>query len=176
MSTAVSVANIWPSTKRRADVKLAEEAALRLLAEYDVVNPPVNPVQIARRTGVEVTFVSFEGEDAKDISGFYDYEERKIFVNRDEPALRQTFTVAHELGHKILHPDWVATDDYKVYRRNNQALDEHEVEANAFAANLLMPRFMMDQFYENLSVADLSQIFAVSVPAVRTRLQYLYGF
>ena len=124
---------------------------------------------------MEVTFVSFEGEEARDISGFFDYEERRIYVNRDEPALRQTFTVAHELGHKILHPDWVATDDYRVYRRGNQVQDEHETEANAFAASLLMPRFMMDRCYE-LPVPDISQVFAVSVPAVKARLQHLYGF
>ena len=175
MSAAVNVANVWPMTKRRANVQLAEKAALDLLAQFDLQSPPVNPVSIARETGVDVAFVSFEGEDAKDISGFYDFEERKIFVNRDEPALRQTFTVAHELGHQRLHADWVATDAYRVYRRGNQVQDEHETEANTFAANLLIPRFMMDRFYE-LPVADLSQIFAVSVPAVRARLQYLYGF
>ena len=31
--------------------------------------------------------------------------ERKIVVNFSEPEYRQRFTLAHELGHAILHPD-----------------------------------------------------------------------
>ncbi len=173
MATAPTLAPARPETRRRPNFKLAQDAALGLLSQFDVQDPPVNPVLIARRTGVEVVFASFEAE-AEDVSGFYDYEERKIFVNRDEPALRQTFTVAHELGHQILHSDWVATDAYRVYRRGNQVQDEHETEANFFAANLLMPRFLMNRFYD-LPVPDLSQMFAVSVPAVKARLQTLYG-
>ena len=49
-----------------------------------------------------------------------------------------------------------------------------EQEANVFAANLLMPRKMMD-FYYTLPVEQISRLFAVSVPAVTHRLSYLYG-
>jgi hypothetical protein len=72
--------------------------------EFGVTAPPVDPVRIARGIGVTVYFVIFE-TDKQNISGFFDYEERAIFVNRDEYPLRQTFTIAHELGHKILHEE-----------------------------------------------------------------------
>ena len=57
-------------------------------------------MKLARGMGLEVVFVEFDRED-QNISGFYDAEDNTIFVNGDESPLRQTFTVAHELGHKI---------------------------------------------------------------------------
>jgi Zn-dependent peptidase ImmA (M78 family) len=98
-------------------------------------------------------------------------------MNRHEFPLRQTFTVAHELGHKVLHEEWANSEDYKVLLRtpNSQFQDFREQEANAFAAELLMPKFMMDQ-YTDLNVDQLSTLFAVSLPAVKHRLNFLYDF
>jgi Zn-dependent peptidase ImmA (M78 family) len=56
-----------------------------------------------------------------------------------------------------------------------QEQDFREKEANAFAANLLIPRFMMDRYWESISQSGLSQLFAVSVPAIKARLSFLYG-
>jgi Zn-dependent peptidase ImmA (M78 family) len=163
---------------RRPNYRRAQAEALRLLREAGIVEPPVNPIKIAKElVGVKVDFVTFTPEE-KNVSGFYDAEENAIFVNSEEYPLRQTFTVAHELGHKILHEEWAKSADYKVLLRDpEQTGDEdfREKEANAFAANLLMPRFMMDRYWEKLSVSELSQLFAVSVPAIKARLSFLYG-
>lgn len=155
----------------------AQAEALRLLDESGIVEPPVNPVKIAKEVvGMKVDFVTFAPE-SNNISGFYDPQENAIIVNREEYPLRQTFTVAHELGHKILHEEWAKTSDYKVLLRDSERAsdDFREKEANAFAANLLMPRCMMDRYWESLSLSQLSQLFAVSVPAVKARLSFLYG-
>lgn len=159
------------------DYRRAQAEALRLLNEAGIVEPPVNPIKLARDlVNVKVTFVTFDPVDSK-ISGFYDAEENAIYVNSEDPPLRQTFTVAHELGHKVLHEDWAKSADYKVFHRDPEETEQdfREKEANAFAANLLMPRFMMDRYWESLSVSELSQLFAVSVPAIKARLSFLYG-
>jgi Zn-dependent peptidase ImmA (M78 family) len=155
----------------------AQAEALRLLSESGIVDPPVNPIKIAKDVvGMKVEFVTF-APGSNNISGFYDPQENEIIVNSEEYPLRQTFTVAHELGHKILHEEWAKTSDYKVLLRDSENTDGdfREKEANAFAANLLMPRFLMDRYWENLSHSQLSQLFAVSVPAVKARLSFLYG-
>lgn len=162
---------------RRPDYARVKQTVRGLHAEFCLENPPVNPVQIAREKGVNVVFVEFSGESKNRISGFYDVEENSIYVNEDEFPLRQTFTVAHELGHALLHKDWAASDDYRVlYRDSNyDGNDHHEKEANAFAAHLLVPRFMLDNYWEDNSVESLSRLFAVSVPMIKNRLSFEYG-
>ncbi len=159
-----------------ADYAKARQAAVSLLDRMGITEPPVDPVSVAEFVGVKVYFVEFTGESDAKISGYYDCEEGSIMVNKHEFPLRQTFTVAHELGHKILHEEWAKSDNYKVLLRDPFARESSPVEqeANFFAANLLMPKSMMDEYYL-LPPHEISEIFAVSVPAVKARLQSLYG-
>lgn len=160
----------------RPNYRKAEQEARRILDEMGIAAPPVNPVQIAESLGVSVVFATFSGK-SRGVSGFFDCEENAIFVNEEEVPLRQTFTVAHELGHSVLHGEWARSAEYQVLWRdtNRQHQDFREKEANAFAANLLMPRDFMDRYWDTLSVAQLSRLFAVSVPAMKNRLSHLYG-
>jgi len=91
------------------DYKFVKREASNLLSRYGLVEPPINPVDIARGEGIDVNFVKFKGKFS-DVSGFYDPQENVIFVNKEEFPLRQTFTIAHELGHAKLHADWVNSD------------------------------------------------------------------
>jgi Zn-dependent peptidase ImmA (M78 family) len=148
----------------------------RLHDEFSVVTPPVDPRLIAEGLGVDVSFVKFSAASSS-ISGFFDCDEGTIFVNKNESPLRQTFTIAHELGHKVLHEEWAKSSDYRVLLRDQDySGDEvHEKEANAFAAHLLVPRWLLDRYWRNLSVEQLSRLFAVSVPMVKNRLKFEYG-
>ncbi|WP_081738759.1 ImmA/IrrE family metallo-endopeptidase [Mesorhizobium ciceri] len=148
----------------------------RIHEEFSIIEPPVNPVDIARHLGVTVSFVEF-ADGHKSISGFYDCEDNAIYVNSEEFPLRQTFTVAHELGHKVLHAEWARSADYKVLMRDSDysGNEPHEKEANAFAGNLLVPRAMLDRYWKTISVEGLSKLFAVSVPMIKFRLSLEYG-
>jgi Zn-dependent peptidase ImmA (M78 family) len=159
----------------RPDYRNAERQAIKLLNTAGIFEPPVNPVEVARDIGVRVSFVSFSGE-SEGVSGLYDPAKNTIYVNDEDAGVRQTFTVAHELGHKILHDEWARSEAYKVLWRDprKQGKDRFEQEANAFAANLLMPKQMMDRF-KQYPLGVVARIFAVSEDAARFRLQYLYG-
>jgi Zn-dependent peptidase ImmA (M78 family) len=145
-------------------------------SDFKVTEPPVDPVKIARALGVTVYFVTFEWEK-QNVSGFFDCDERAIFVNKDEYPLRQTFTIAHELGHKVLHEEWAKSAEYKVLLRDQDGNsdDLREKEANAFAANLLVPRFLLDRYWNKLTSEQLSRLFAVSVSMIKHRLAFEYG-
>ena len=91
---------LYPVHQERPNYRRVEAEVRRLLDEYDVKHPPVDPVRIAREMGLKVVFATFGGEQAA-VSGFYDCDEDAIFVNQEEYPLRQTFTVAHELGHNM---------------------------------------------------------------------------
>jgi Zn-dependent peptidase ImmA (M78 family) len=171
-----TVLGIMAATLSRPDYARVTREVRRIHEEFGITTPPVDPVRIARGLGVTVYFVTFEN-DKKNVSGFFDCEERAIFVNKEEWPLRQTFTIAHELGHKVLHEEWAKSSEYRVLLRDQDySGDEpHEKEANAFAAQLLVPRFMLDEYWKSLTVEQLSQLFAVSVPMIRNRIAFEYG-
>ncbi|MEL7300537.1 MAG: ImmA/IrrE family metallo-endopeptidase [Pseudomonadota bacterium] len=142
--------------------------------DYAIQRPPVDPTEIAEEEDIEVVFATFSTKLA-DVSGFYDAEERAIYVNEAEHPNRQRFTLAHELGHHFLHREWAASSEYQVLLRSAPAYyDRHEVEANEFAGNLLMPKFLLDEF-RHLPIPTMAKLFAVSVPAMKYRLQKAYG-
>jgi len=160
----------------KPDYARVKREVARLHEEFGVSQPPVDPMQMARGVGVTVYFVTF-AQPKQNVSGFFDCDEGMIFVNKDEYPLRQTFTIAHELGHKILHEEWAKSSDYRVLLRDSsyQSDEPHEKEANVFAAQLLVPRFLLDKYYSWLSVEQLSRLFAVSVPLIKNRLAVEYG-
>jgi Zn-dependent peptidase ImmA (M78 family) len=88
--------------------------------------------------------------------------------------------MAHELGHKLLHSDWIQTSDYQVVFRIDSAMDMEskdyrEKEADCFADHLLVPKFMLDRYYKIASIEELSVLFAVSMPVIRNRIRTEYG-
>ncbi|MFA6116110.1 MAG: ImmA/IrrE family metallo-endopeptidase [Sphingomonas sp.] len=98
--------------------------------------------RVALTLGAEIRAL----ELADDISGvlYRDLGRRIIVVNRTHSEVRRRFTIAHELGHLALHRgDKVHVDhEFRVNLRDPRsatAENVEEVEANAFAANLLMP-------------------------------------
>lgn len=86
-----------------------------------------------------------------------------IFVNRNSPGDRVRFTMAHELGHHVLHHHEHAV----------QATETCEDEANEFAAAFLMPeRDVRHHFSASLSIEDLSALkghWRVSMQALLVR-------
>jgi len=82
-----------------------------------------------------------------------------IGVNSEHSRTRQRFTIAHELGHLLLHADEEFHIDEKrpLARRDDvssQATDAREIEANQFAAELLMPKALVGASVEALIEAD----------------------
>lgn len=98
------------------------------------------------------------------VSGFLDIEERTIYVNAKDNFQRRMFTLAHEIGHFILHKDILEKEPGKyelVYRSQTLegAPDPIEQQANCFAAHLLVPKTMLDKYYHQASIDQLSTIF-----------------
>jgi hypothetical protein len=77
-----------------------------------------------------------------EIAGLIDRQARKIAVSGRFPYLTRRFTAAHEIGHWLLHEDETMHRDLPVdgLSRPNSRRAPKEVEADFFAACLLMPR------------------------------------
>jgi Zn-dependent peptidase ImmA (M78 family) len=99
-----------------------------------------------------------------------------ITVNANEPYRRRRFTVAHECAHFLLHRSKIGdelTDD-ALYR--SKLNSREEFQANNRAAELLMPRKLMNECIRKgiVSISRLADEFEVSEPAMRVRMRYLY--
>lgn len=96
-----------------------------------------------------------------------------IFTESREPAVRQRFTAAHEIGHFDLHRDLIGTrirDNYLL--RSDGLSSRGEVEANKYAADLLMPYDLIDEAMAQgiRSPRELAKAFGVSEIAMAIRL------
>jgi Zn-dependent peptidase ImmA (M78 family) len=157
-----------------------------LLAENGIERPAVPVERLAKAAGALMEYRDFNNE----ISGLLvrQHERIVIAVAKEQPEQRQRFTIAHELGHLMLHEGIEVRVDkhFRVNLRSgasSKAEDVEEIEANAFAAELLMPRgfLLRDSKKLTLDVEDEEQISAlarryeVSRQAMTFRLINLFG-
>jgi hypothetical protein len=96
-----------------------------------------------------------------------------LWVNGDQFAPRQRFTLAHEFGHSwIGHDGRLEVDSFETLSGHTR--NPLEVQANAFAAEFLMPKAGLDQFESEPTLEDvvtLASDFGVSAPAMVIRLE-----
>ncbi|WIE54197.1 ImmA/IrrE family metallo-endopeptidase [Curtobacterium sp. MCBD17_003] len=152
---------------------VARAAAQRALDDYWDGTIPVNPARIAMDLGMNV-YRAYLAEDQSGMIRKLENEPAEIFLNANEPPLRQNFTCAHELGHWFERRSQSDEEYSFVDHRNATPNDAHEWFAEHFAANLLMPtREFITAADRGLSVAELSDYFVVSQPAIRNRLRAL---
>jgi Zn-dependent peptidase ImmA (M78 family) len=156
-----------------------------LLSENDVKEAPVPVSAIARAKGARIFFDRLEG----DMSGFLyrDASQTVIGVNTIHSKTRQNFTIAHEIGHLLLHEqEQMHVDrEFRVRLRDDvssQGSDEAEREANLFAASLLMPKEFLKKDLRKEDYVDLlddaflrgvGRKYGVSTQALVNRLKNL---
>lgn len=160
-----------------------EAEATRLLQETGQDRePPVDVGRIAEHLGAQVV----EERLDRDLSGllYRDGDQVVIGVNNSHAERRRRFTVAHEIGHMVLHKGRpLVLDHVRVNFRNatsSTATDLEEIQANAFAAELLMPGAQVMAYAraaleagrasDAALVRDLADGFDVSEQAMEYRL------
>lgn len=165
-----------PFWRDMPDYNAINAKAEGILSRYGVTQPPVPIKDIVEREGVDVQFVRFQTMSST-VEGFTKFTERRIFVNADAPVSRQTFTIAHEFGHWVLHRELFEQDAarYNVLLRTPTggafSPDPLEKEANAFAAAILMPSSMVRRVKGLVGVREMARLFAVSPEAMEFRLK-----
>lgn len=146
--------------------------AYNLLHRFGVHNPSVDVNAIAEKLGIEVNI----GEMDQGISGVIYREKGKavIGLNKDDTAERNRFTIAHEIGHFMMHRDQDLHVDSEeiLFRRTSELGDPKETAANVFAAALLMPKaFLMKESKPSLkNISKLAEKYNVSSQAMSYRL------
>lgn len=163
----------------------ARETARQMVRDLRSTEPPIDVEAIASAQGIEILRHRFDGPE----SGFALRDGNRWFIglNTQTSRRRQRFTAAHELGHLLLHEGKELIVDQAVLRidlRNHvssMGTDVEEVEANTFAAALLMPeRIVLGCAAELIRangditrdglIFELVKIFDVSAEAMGYRL------
>lgn len=161
----------------------AERIAARVLADSGAT-PPIDAAAVAKGLGITVV-----REDLpENVSGVLLAEKDPpiIAVSRADHSRRQRFSVAHELGHYLLHRSASslfvdANPTFFRDERSSQGADWQEIEANAFAAALLMPVEALRQYLrehpvdplDDTPLGQLAKAFGVSTQAMAIRLAIL---
>jgi Zn-dependent peptidase ImmA (M78 family) len=160
---------------------VVEDEVTTLLSDHNVYDAPVPLNAMIRSNNLRVQFGRFQ-PDQTAVAGFIRLSERKIYINAADAPRRQTFTIAHELGHWVLHRQLLDAHPelYRVLRRDKPVTSSSplEKEANGFAGRLLVPRSLLDRYWRRAAVrptvSALARIFSVSEEVIRTRLKFEY--
>ena len=131
--------------------------------------------EIVRKLGGTIAFMRLEEWLQHEADTIIIEGPRKFTIRllgADGP-LRQNFTIAHELGHYILHSRSGSLAPMIAGRKGSNRV---EWEANWFAASLLMPEdaFRKTAHQHGMTDLTLAGIFNVSLEAARLRKKVLH--
>jgi Zn-dependent peptidase ImmA (M78 family) len=164
---------------RKPYARAIDKRATELLRRFNVFKAPIDVEVVAKRLGAELVFDEMED----DVSGFLLREKNvaTIAVNKLHHPNRQRFTIAHECGHLYLHGDrgdrlWL--DKAYFFRDASSSGGDRlaEIQANQFAAGLLMPEELVENSIQDenkvsdLDIFRLAMWFGVSEQAMTLRL------
>jgi Zn-dependent peptidase ImmA (M78 family) len=180
---------------RQQRIKQIREKARQLFQECGITKAPVDVEKIAALKGIEIKrtqqrddISGFLLRQREDVSGFFPNQSATtvIGVNTWHHPNRQRFTIGHELGHFVLHKhNELHVDRFAVKLRSDASStgeDTEEVEANRFAAELLMPFDFLSADLNELApngeltervMQQLAKRYKVSVSAMQNRLRSL---
>ncbi len=142
--------------------------------------PENSLVQLTKAYGIDVYDVDLE-DYSNSVDGIIKYEGDEplkkpgIYINKKFPPQRKIFTLAHELGHYLLHPNQEKLRIDSFNYSEDTLESKEETEANYFAASLLVPKQKVLALLSlpGITLQDLSAYFHVSLPVIQTRLKWL---
>lgn len=162
--------------------RLANRAAQAVLNELGNPVPPIPVKKYIESKGWEIIKTELGGPDGAMLKLTYksrtkfniyvatDVEEDSPYEN-DTMEKRRFFTLAHELGHVLLHNNFLLDSSKKSELPENIA-SILEVEAHWFASRVLMPNYVFQSAID-LIPEVLAEKCAVNLTPAQKRLNYL---
>jgi Zn-dependent peptidase ImmA (M78 family) len=155
-------------------IRPIDDVIQSLITEYELT-VPVDLEGICSKMDIKIKVLDFDD----DLSGMI--TNRTIYINKNNHKNRQRFTLAHELGHFLLHKK--QDNSYKGVRFRSEHISSKEKieerEANHFASLILMPTKFIKEELEGLKelsedfIFDLAKKYKVSSIAMTIRLEKL---
>lgn len=166
--------------EKQPNYEKAKLTAIQLLSRYNVTDLPIPIVKIANDLGIDtINVINMEQFDGGHIGGFLLAEENsfKIYLNKILDKKEQTYILAHELGHYMLHKEeFIQSSDIRPFimgddvNYNKLHLLKDEIEADVFAMNFLLPeKIFMKYYLKDLSVKTMSDLFNVPIRKIKEK-------
>jgi Zn-dependent peptidase ImmA (M78 family) len=168
----------------RADPEKARKTARAIVRDFGVKGAPVPVERIIKSKNIVLQYAPLD----EDLSGMAYIKDGVgiIGINALHHPNRQRFSAAHELAHHELHEREIrkavhVDHGFRMLLRDDvssQGVEPLEIEANAFASELLMPNeFLMTalrasglDIEDDAGIEALARKFRVSASAMRYRL------
>ena len=159
--------------------------AREVLAQFEIKSSPTPVERIAKALGAQIRFAPLDQE----LSGMIHIKDDVpiIGVNSLHHPNRQRFTIAHEIGHLLLHREMITSSVHvdKAFpalmrdERSAAGTEQVEIQANQFASELLMPRSMIEAALAGVQfdidddgpMEQLAKKFRVSQQALQYRIR-----
>lgn len=181
---------------RKVQHDVIEKAALDILQQLGTTQPPVSVDEVAKHLNLELVPSKFQSDDVCGVLAVQGTN-GVIAYNSTHPRTRQRFSIAHEIGHYVMHVilgrrkagqelyvDKTNSVGVVYFRDDKSTRGEflQEIEANAFAAALLMPKNMVVaavginviDLDDESFISELAETFGVSKMAMTYRIGRLY--
>jgi len=163
-------------------MRTIEQTVENVLKKCRITKPPVPVDRIAEHYELDIRLAPYEG----DLSGALVRTDKEAFigVNSQHHPNRQRFTIAHELAHYFLHRGLRLHIDKNIWvnwrdAESSKAVQWEEIQANQFAAELLMPTAFLTRDINRSGRIDehviqfLARKYRVSPQAMDIRLNTL---
>lgn len=154
---------------------LAENVAKKLNFQ-----PGGDLFELLKRLGGRFSYQEFSGFGETDSGSLIVYGEGDFEINiaTNTSLVRDRFTIAHEIGHYVLHYLWPRQNSRQISDKMIAARygsDRSEWEANWFAAAFLMPEKEFKSFFleSDKNIIATAEYFGVSTKAARVRSEAL---
>lgn len=118
--------------------------------------PVKNLINILEKHGIAVIYITSTSQKFDAITIYTEKNYPLIILNKNMPNDRKRFSLAHELGHQIMHLPF--RYDFEIYERIRADADSLENEADLFASEFLIPSSESRNDLINLNYQKLSQL------------------
>jgi Zn-dependent peptidase ImmA (M78 family) len=176
-----------------ARFKEIRDRVARLLVDVGVAVAPVPVEAIAKHLGAQIRYEPGQEDHVSGMAFRLPSGQAIIGVNAAHANTRRRFTIAHEIGHLLLHEGEIFHFDegfaavYGFRDDDGTSGPVKESEANAFAAALLMPEDMIRRDVAQLRadanfdlesdrmIAQIAKRYQVSAQAMTFRLSSVFN-
>lgn len=163
----------------------AKNLAKKISSSFLTLKAPIKIEEILKEFKITIMENDFPEDSKIDALLIRKGENAFIVLNENKPKRRQRFSLAHELGHFLMHGndelylDKNITETF-IFTRTADKKDDNELEANYFAAELLMPSNLIERDFPNYYIQDpenfiskMAEDYEVSEPALTYKLKEL---
>ncbi len=127
-----------------------------------------NPIRIANDMGIQIIY-----EPLGLINGYFSTmcRQKQIHINSELDERRMLFTIAHELGHAVLHPH----ENTPFLKSTLLSVNKLERESNLFAVKLMISDEDLEMFQEN-TTPQLACIYGLPEELIELRMHGKFRF